>query len=116
MGRNDATSPGDDRALAGSAGAAGAPSPEAEPELPLGGGIPPGKAPDAAGMLQTAVDLLSPAEAAKQLPWLAGELAKIAMGQSELEYGPKDARFKDPTWTANPAFRGLGLSYRLFEE
>ena len=67
-------------------------------------------------MLQSAMDLLSPAEAAKQLPWLVGELTKIALGQSDLEYGPKDARFKDPTWTANWAYRGLGLSYRLFEE
>ena len=113
MGRNDAPAPGDDRAPAGSAGV---PSPDAEPEVPVGGGIPPGPRPDVSGMLQSAIDLLSPAEAARQLPWLVGELSKIAMGQSDLEYGPKDARFKDPTWTANPAFRGLGLSYRLFEE
>ena len=67
-------------------------------------------------MLQSAVELLSPAEAARQLPWFISELTKIATGQSELEYGAKDARFKDPTWTANPAYRGLGLTYRLFEE
>ena len=63
-----------------------------------------------------AVELLSPAEAARQLPWFISELTKIATGQSELEYAPKDARFKDPTWTANAAYRGLGLTYRLFEE
>ena len=56
-----------------------------------------------------------PAEA-RQLPWMISELTKIATGESELEYGAKDARFKDPTWTANPAYRGLGLSDRLFEE
>jgi len=116
MGPNDAPSPGDDRTPAGSAGAPGAPARDVDPDLPLGGGLPPGAPPDASGMLQAAMDLLSPAEAAKQLPWLFSELTKIAMGQSELEYGPKDARFKDPTWTANPAFRGLGLTYRLFEE
>ena len=116
MGSNDAPSPGDDSTPTTSAGAAGVPSPELDPDLPVGGGIPPGRAPDVSGMLQSAVDLLSPAEAARQLPWLVGELTKIAAGQSELEYGKKDARFKDPTWTANPAYRGLGQSYRLFEE
>ena len=146
MGRNDAPSPADDSTPPASAGApstppasagapstppasagapstppasAGAPSTppaDAEPELPVGGMMAPGSPPDAAGMLQSAMDLLSPAEAAKQLPWLVGEMTKIALGQSDLEYGPKDARFKDPTWTANPAYRWLGLSYRLFEE
>ena len=116
MGRNDAPSPADDSTPPASAGASGTPAPDVDPDLPVGGGLPPGAAPDAAGMLQSAVDLLSPAEAARQLPWLVGELTKIAMGQSELEYGAKDARFKDPTWTANPAYRGLGLSYRAFEE
>jgi len=116
MGRNDAPSSGGDSTSAGSADTRGAPSPDAEPELPVGGMMAPGGPPDAAGMLQSAMDLLSPAEAARQLPWLVSELTKIAVGQSDLEYGVKDARFKDPAWTANPAFRGLGLSYRLFEE
>ena len=62
------------------------------------------------------MDLLSPGEAARQLPWLVGELTKLALGQSDLEYGAKDARFKDPTWKVNPAFLGLGQTYRLFEE
>jgi len=116
MGRNDAPSPADDSTPPASASALGAQGPEGDPDLPLGAGLPPGKAPDVTGMLQIAVDLLSPAEAARQLPWLISELTKIATGQSDLEYGAKDARFKDPTWTANPAFRGLGLTYRLFEE
>ena len=116
MGRNDAPSPADDSTPPASAGASGTPARDVDPDLPVGGGLPAAPAPDAAGMLQSAMDLLSPAEAAKQLPWLVGELTKIALGQSDLEYGPKDARFKDPTWTANSAYRGLGLSYRLFEE
>jgi polyhydroxyalkanoate synthase len=116
MGRNDAPSPADDSTPPASAGASGTPARDVDPDLPVGGGLPAGPRPDAAGMLQSAMDLLSPAEVAKQLPWLVGELTKIALGQSDLEYGPKDARFKDPTWTANPAYRGLGLSYRLFEE
>jgi hypothetical protein len=78
--------------------------------------MPAGPNPDPAGMLQSAVDLLSPGEAAQQLPWLIGELTKIALGESDLEYDAKDARFKDPTWKVNPAFLGLGQTYRLFEE
>ena len=117
MGRDDAprqvlmTVPRPDRL------AALQPGPPAEvEELPVGGMMPTVSPPDPASMLQTAVDMLSPAEAARQLPWFISELTKIATGQSELEYGAKDARFKDPTWTANPAYHGLGLTYRLFEE
>src|SRR5450755_3869131 len=121
MGRNEAPSPGDGSTQTGPTGNAsapfpGAPSAEPEPEVPVGGLMPPGARPDPAGMFQSAMDLLSPSEAARQLPWLVGELTKIALRQSDLEYGAKDARFKDPTWTANPAFLGLGHTYRLFEE
>jgi polyhydroxyalkanoate synthase len=121
MGRNEAPSPGDGSTQTGPAGHAGAPSagsPPAtpEPEVPVGGLMPAGPNPDPAGMLQSAVDLLSPGEAAQQLPWLIGELTKIALGESDLEYDAKDARFKDPTWKVNPAFLGLGQTYRLFEE
>ena len=121
MGRNEAPSPGDGSTQTGPAGhdeapSAGPPPAEPEPEVPVGGLMPTGPNPDPSGMLQSAVDLLSPSEAARQLPWLVGELTKIALGQSDLEYGAKDARFKDPTWKANPAFLGLGQTYRLFEE
>ena len=121
MGRNEAPSPGDGSTQTGPAGhdeapSAGPPSAQPEPEVPVGGLMPTGPNPDPAGMLQSAVDLLSPSEAARQLPWLVGELTKIALGQSDLDYGAKDARFKDPTWKVNPAFLGLGQTYRLFEE
>ena len=116
MGRDDAPPAGaDDRTPAGSAGGSGGPAAEAE-ERPVGGMMPTVSPPDPASMLQTAVELLSPAQAARQLPWIISEMTKIATGETELEYGAKDARFKDPTWTANPAYRGLGLTYRLFEE
>src|SRR5512142_1355745 len=115
MGRNDAPPAGDDRTPdTGLTGAPGAPPSETGSEPPVGGGWP--AEADAAGMLQMAMELLSPAEAARQMPWLISELTKIATGQSELEYAPRDVRFADPTWRANPAFRGLGLTYRLVEE
>ena len=121
MGRSEAPSPGDGSTQTGPAGhdeapSAGPPSAQPEPEVPVGGLMPTGPNPDPAGMLQSAVDLLSPSEAAQQLPWLVGELTKIALGQSDLDYGAKDPRFKDPTWKVNPAFLGLGQTYRLFEE
>jgi polyhydroxyalkanoate synthase subunit PhaC len=116
MGSDDAPRAGDDdRTPAGVAGGSSEPVADVE-ELPVGGMMPTASAPNSAGMLQMAVELLSPAEAARQLPWVISELTKIATGESDLEYAPKDARFKDPTWTANPAYRGLGLTYRLFEE
>ena len=97
MGRNEAPSPGDGSTQTGPAGVPSASPPPAtpEPEVPVGGLMPTGPNPDPAGMLQSAVDLLSPGEAARQLPWLIGELTKIAQGESDLEYDAKDARFKD---------------------
>ena len=115
MGRNDAASTGDDSTpTGGSADAPSARSGDERAEPPVGSGWP--AEADAAGLFGSAMELLSPAEAARQLPWLVSELTKIATGQSELDFNPKDPRFKDPTWKTNPAFRSLGLTYRLFEE
>ncbi|HEY3034744.1 MAG TPA: alpha/beta fold hydrolase, partial [Streptosporangiaceae bacterium] len=54
--------------------------------------------------------------AAKQVPWLAGELVKIALGRSGIGFEEGDRRFADVTWQENLFFRLLGHSYRLFEE
>jgi len=67
-------------------------------------------------MFPVGKDLLSPSEAARQLPWLVGELDQDRAGPVGLEYGAKDARFKDPTWTAKPGLPRAGHTYRLFEE
>ncbi len=40
-----------------------------------------------------------------------GELAKIAIGQSEVAPSKKDRRFKDDAWHGNPAFRRLAQVY-----
>ena len=42
---------------------------------------------------------------------LAGELAKITVGRSDLEPTKGDRRFKDDAWSGNPAFRRLLQSY-----
>jgi polyhydroxyalkanoate synthase subunit PhaC len=40
-----------------------------------------------------------------------GELAKIALGQSEVAPSTKDRRFKDDAWRGNPGFRRLAQVY-----
>jgi polyhydroxyalkanoate synthase len=40
-----------------------------------------------------------------------GELAKIAVGQSDVAPSKKDRRFKDEAWRGNPAFRRLAQAY-----
>jgi polyhydroxyalkanoate synthase subunit PhaC len=67
-------------------------------------------------MLQSAADLMNPVVAARQLPWLTGELAKIPLGRSSIAFAEGDRRFADVTWQDNPFFRLLGRGYRLFEE
>jgi polyhydroxyalkanoate synthase len=39
------------------------------------------------------------------------ELAKIAVGHSDIAPEPKDWRFRNKAWSENPAFRRLGQSY-----
>jgi polyhydroxyalkanoate synthase len=67
-------------------------------------------------MLESAGDLVNPAAAARQLPWLTGELVKIALGQSDIWFDEKDKRFADVTWRDNPFYHLLGQGYRLYEE
>jgi len=79
------------------------------------GGEPVGEGVDPLEMLESAADLANPVAAAGQMPWLAGELMKIATGQSGISF-EGDRRFADVTWQDNFFFRQLGQSYRLFEE
>ena len=66
-------------------------------------------------MVAAVADLVDPAAVAREMPWLAGELAKIALGQSDLSFDERDQRFSDEAWRTVPYFRMLGQSYRLFE-
>ena len=75
-----------------------------------------GQALDPLEMLQSVADLMNPVVAAKQMPWLAGELMKLATGQSGISFAEGDRRFADVTWQDNPFYGLLGHSYRLFEE
>jgi polyhydroxyalkanoate synthase len=66
-------------------------------------------------MVNAIADLADPAAVAKEMPWLAGEMVKIALGQSDISFDERDKRFADEAWRSVPYFRLLGQSYRLFE-
>jgi len=66
-------------------------------------------------MVKAIAELADPAAVAKEMPWLAGELTKIALGQSDIVPDERDKRFADEAWRTIPSFRMLGQSYRLFE-
>ena len=66
-------------------------------------------------MVNAITELVDPATVAKEMPWLATELTKIALGQSDLAPGQRDQRFADEAWQSIPYFRTLAQSYRLFE-
>ena len=66
-------------------------------------------------MVNAIADLADPAAVAKEMPWLAEELTKIALGKSDISFEQRDQRFADEAWQTIPYFRVLGQSYRLFE-
>jgi len=66
-------------------------------------------------MVHAIAELADPATVAKEMPWLAGELTKIALGTSDISPDQRDQRFADEAWQTIPYFRILGQSYRLFE-
>jgi len=66
-------------------------------------------------MVNAIADLADPATVAKEMPWLAEEMTKIALGQSDIAFDKRDKRFADEAWRTVPYFKLLGQSYRLFE-
>ena len=66
-------------------------------------------------MVNAIAELADPAAVAKEMPWLAEELTKIALGKSDISPDERDQRFADEAWRTIPYFRILGQSYRLFE-
>ena len=66
-------------------------------------------------MVNAIAELADPATVAKEMPWLAGEMTKIALGQSDISFDKRDKRFADEAWRTVPYFKLLGQSYRLFE-
>ena len=66
-------------------------------------------------MVNAIAELANPVAVAKEMPWLAEEMTKIALGKSDIAPGQRDQRFADEAWRTIPYFRILGQSYRLFE-
>jgi polyhydroxyalkanoate synthase subunit PhaC len=66
-------------------------------------------------MVNAIAELADPAAVAKEMPWLAEELTKIALGKSDIAFEKRDKRFADDAWQTVPYFKLLGQSYRLFE-
>ncbi len=66
-------------------------------------------------MVNAIAELADPATVAKEMPWLAEELTKIALGKSDIAFDKRDKRFADDAWQTVPYFKLLGQSYRLFE-
>ena len=66
-------------------------------------------------MVNAVAELADPVAVAREMPWLAEELTKIALGQSDIAPDQRDQRFADEAWRTVPYFRVLGQSYRLFE-
>ncbi len=66
-------------------------------------------------MVNAIAELADPVAVAKEMPWLAEEMTKIALGQSEISFDKRDKRFADDAWRTVPYFKLLGQSYRLFE-
>ena len=66
-------------------------------------------------MVNAIAELADPAAVAKEMPWLAEELTKIALGKSDIAFDKRDKRFADDAWQNVPYFKLLGQSYRLFE-
>ncbi len=66
-------------------------------------------------MVNAIAELADPVAVAKEMPWLAEEMTKIALGQSDVAFDKRDKRFADDAWQNVPYFKVLGQSYRLFE-
>ncbi|MGK0276733.1 MAG: polyhydroxyalkanoate synthase [Ilumatobacter sp.] len=52
----------------------------------------------------------------KRAAQLAAEQARVAVGTSKVEPGPKDRRFTDEAWSDNPVYKRLAQSYLALDE
>jgi len=67
--------------------------------------------PGRAGVKLAAKLAVRPDKVARRGVGLSAELAKIAVGRSQLEPSKRDRRFKDEAWAQNPAFKRLLQTY-----
>lgn len=67
--------------------------------------------PGFAGVKATAKLATRPQKVIRRGAGLTAELARIATGRSEIAPAKGDRRFRDPAWSANPAFKRLCQAY-----
>ena len=67
--------------------------------------------PGMSGVKLAAKLTLRPDVTARRSAELGAELARVALGRSELEPHKRDRRFRDPAWRGNPALRRVLQSY-----
>src|SRR5580704_12968361 len=67
--------------------------------------------PDAATLRLGLALARRPQTFAQRMGGLTAELAKIAVGDSQVAPGKKDRRFRDPEWTSNPLLRRAMQAY-----
>ena len=75
-------------------------------------GADPASLPSAVGIVDgIAATLLQGSAVAKAGVSFGAELARIAIGRSEVSPHRSDWRFKDPTWSTNPVYKRLAQAY-----
>jgi polyhydroxyalkanoate synthase subunit PhaC len=57
-----------------------------------------------------------PLETSRRTLRMSTELAKVALGRSQVQPSPRDRRFADPAWTGNPALRRIVQAYLVGSE
>jgi polyhydroxyalkanoate synthase len=60
--------------------------------------------------------LVDPRALAAEVPRVAVELGKVALGSSTVERPERDARFADPSWTRNPIYRRVMQAYLVWAQ
>ncbi|RKQ86854.1 polyhydroxyalkanoate synthase [Solirubrobacter pauli] len=65
-------------------------------------------------MLAPLADLVAPRRLVTESMRATGELARIAIGRSDVAPAPTDRRFDDPAWTLNPVYRRWAQTYLTY--
>ncbi|WP_448624197.1 PHA/PHB synthase family protein [Geodermatophilus sp. URMC 64] len=87
------------------------PSTETEALASVEGGEPVGL-PSPRGIARTLLSVLAqPRPLAREAARLGKDTVRILRGTDEIAPAPKDRRFADPAWTANPVYRRLAQEY-----
>jgi polyhydroxyalkanoate synthase len=81
--------------------------PQAVQVAPLDGG-------DRLGALSALADIGDPSAFAAESVRVATELARVALGTSDVEPSPRDKRFSDPAWSENPLYRRWAQAYLVW--